>query len=204
LAYLSPARFISRLAHPTEDDLEEVSMGIAPAVVSFLIINPLNWYADWAWGLPLIVLTVVIHVIGLGQIGQSLFRVSRGMLDRRHPTFVFVVVVGATTLLATVLHAMEAGIWAGAYRLLGALPDSKSAMLYSLNALTSYGHTNLNLESRWQLIGAMEALNGWLLFGLTTAFLFAAIEKVWQSANRESSLAFDAVLVGKRTNSPGL
>jgi hypothetical protein len=28
-------------------------------------------------------------------------------------------------------------------------------------------------------MGALEALNGWLLFGLTTAFLFAMIEKVW-------------------------
>jgi hypothetical protein len=28
-------------------------------------------------------------------------------------------------------------------------------------------------------MGALEALNGWLLFGLTTAFLFAIIEKAW-------------------------
>ena len=35
------------------------------------------------------------------------------------------------------------------------------------------------LKSNWHLMGAMEALNGWLLFGLTTAFLFAVLEKVW-------------------------
>jgi hypothetical protein len=81
-------------------------------------------------------------------------------------------------LLATVLHGIEANIWAVAYRLLDALPDFKSAVLYSLNAMTSYGHTNLNLEPHWHLLGAMEALNGWLLFGLTTAFLFAVIEEV--------------------------
>ena len=52
-------------------------------------------------------------------------------------------------------------------------------MLYSLNALTSYGHTNLSLEDHWHLMGALEALNGWLLFGLTTAFLFAMMEKLW-------------------------
>jgi hypothetical protein len=34
-------------------------------------------------------------------------------------------------------------VWATAYRLLGALPDTKSAILYSLSALTSYGHANL-------------------------------------------------------------
>jgi hypothetical protein len=178
-------------------------MRIAPAAFSFLVVNPMAWYADWVWGFPLIVLTVVLHVLGLGQIGQNVFRVSKGILQRGHPTFVFVVVVGATTLLATTLHAMEAGIWAGAYRFLNALPDTKSAMLYSLNAMTSYGHENIDLESQWQLLGAMEALNGWLLFGLTTAFLFAAIEKVWQLANRDSPRAFDAVFVAKGTKTPG-
>lgn len=45
--------------------------------------------------------------------------------------------------------------------------------------MTSYGHTSLSLEGHWELMGALEALNGWLLFGLTTAFLFAMIQKVW-------------------------
>ena len=34
--------------------------------------------------------------------------------------------------------------------------------------MTSYGHANLFLEEHWQLMGALEALNGMLLFGLTT------------------------------------
>jgi len=32
--------------------------------------------------------------------------------------------------------------------------------------------------------GALEALNGMLLFGLTTAFLFALIQKVWPLGSR--------------------
>jgi hypothetical protein len=52
-------------------------------------------------------------------------------------------------------------------------------MLYSLSAMTTYGHASLFLEYKWQLMGALEALNGWLLFGLTTAFLFGIIKKVW-------------------------
>jgi hypothetical protein len=73
-------------------------------------------------------------------------------------------------LLATILHGTEVALWAGAYRFLGALPDNRSAMLYSLGAMTSYGHANLFLKAQWQLMGALEALNGMLLFGLTTAF----------------------------------
>ena len=96
----------------------------------------------------------------------------------------FAVIMGVAALLATLLHAVEAGAWAAAYRLLGALPDDKSAVLYSLSAITSYGHANLFLERQWELMGALEALNGMLLFGLTTAFLFAMIQKVWSLRSR--------------------
>jgi hypothetical protein len=61
-------------------------------------------------------------------------------------------------------------VWAAAYRLLGALPDNRSAMLYSLSAMTSYGHGTIFLDPHWQMMGALEALNGMMLFGLTTAF----------------------------------
>ena len=91
----------------------------------------------------------------------------------------FAVVMSITSLLVTVLHGIEAGLWAAAYRTLGALPDNRSAMLYSLNAITSYGHAELFLKKRWELMGASEALNGMLLFGLSTAFLFAMIQRVW-------------------------
>jgi hypothetical protein len=159
-------------------------MRLAQAVSSYFVDNPVTWGADWAWGLPLIVLTVVIHVLGLRLIGEKAMGLSGVIADQRHPTAVFVAVVGATTLLATSLHAIESGIWAAAYRLLGALPDQKSAMLYSLNAMTSYGHESLSLKDHWAMLGALEALNGWLLFGLTTAFLFAMIAKVWSLGSR--------------------
>jgi MFS superfamily sulfate permease-like transporter len=137
----------------------------------------LAWSGDWAWGLPLIVFTVLIHVAGFGLLSRKTLNASSHTI-RRRPIVIFIVVIGLTTLLATSLHALEAGIWAVAYRFLGALPDNRSAMLYSLNAMTSYGHTNLQLEDHWHLLGAMEALNGWLLFGLSTAFLFTVIERV--------------------------
>jgi hypothetical protein len=152
-------------------------MNIVLAVFTSIVVTPSNWHSDWVWGLPLIVLTVVIHVIGLGFINQRVLRFTSRSIVRCHPTFAFVVVMGVTTLLVTTMHGIEAAIWAAAYRILSALPDDKTAVLYSLNAMTSYGHDNLTLEVHWQLMGAIEALNGWLLFGLTTAFLFGILEK---------------------------
>jgi hypothetical protein len=153
-------------------------------ILGFLVADPMNWRADWAWGLPLIVLNVIIHALGLGLISQKVVRVTSATIARHLIIYKFVLVVGSATLLGTILHGIEAAIWAAAYRLLGALPDNKSAMLYSMNAMTSYGHTDLALARHWQLMGAIEALNGWLLFGLTTAFLFGVLERVWSSLGR--------------------
>ena len=77
-------------------------------------------------------------------------------MRRRVP--IFIAVIGRAALLATLLHGLESGLWALAYRGLGALPDGRSAMLYSLSAMTSYGHANLYLKDQWQLMGALEAL----------------------------------------------
>lgn len=144
-----------------------------------------TWTGDWAWSLPLIVLTVVIHVCGLAIIGERVVDVLGETVDRRRFMYKFAVVMAVTSLLATILHGTEAAIWAAAYRFLDALPNNRAAMLYSLSAMTSYGHANLFLNDRWQLMGALEALNGMLLFGLTTAFLFAMIQRVWPIGSRE-------------------
>src|ERR1700736_2155991 len=143
-----------------------------------------NWSGNWAWSLPLIVLTVLVHVLGLQFINDRVVRVLSGAMARRRFIPLFAAVMGVTALLATILHGIEVTIWALVYRDLGALPDDKAAMLYSLSAMTSYGHANLFLEEQWQLMGALEALNGMLLFGLTTAFLFAMIQEVWPIGSR--------------------
>jgi hypothetical protein len=87
--------------------------------------------------------------------------------------------MGGTALWAAILHGFESFVWGAAYRVLGALQDNKSAMLYSLGAMTTYGHENFQLAPHWRLMGALEALNGWILFGLTTAFLFSIMLKAW-------------------------
>jgi hypothetical protein len=146
--------------------------------------NATGWGGDWAWSLPLIVTTVVIHVIGLGLLHERVVWAAARLVERRHFTLLFAVAMGITVLLVTMLHAIEGFVWAGAYRLLGALPDIRSSVLFSLGAMTTYGGSDLDLQQHWRLMGALEALNGIILFGLTTAFLFAMIQEVW-AAGRE-------------------
>jgi len=139
-----------------------------------------NWGLNWLWGLPLIVLTVVIHAFSLGVIGKKVSAAFSSDRAARDLSTASILVMGGAALSAAILHAFEVAIWAGAYRFLGALHDNKSSMLYSMNAMTSYGHESLQLAPHWQMMGALEALSGWILFGLTAAFLFTVMQKVWQ------------------------
>jgi hypothetical protein len=141
------------------------------------------WGSNWLWSVPLIVVTVVFHAYALGLLNQLVSFVLNGHEKKHLADIVSLSVVGSTALFATVLHGIETSLWATAYYLLGGLPDRKSAMLYSLGAMTTAGGTYLRLESPWRLMGSIEALNGWILFGLTTAFLFNVIQEVWSHRN---------------------
>ncbi|MCX5495342.1 hypothetical protein OSH11_11540 [Kaistia dalseonensis] len=142
------------------------------------------WSADWLWGLPLVVSMLMLHVLGLGLIDEVIMRFVRPRGLRPGSIGNFVQVMTVAILAATLLHGIEASAWAISYRALGAVADSRSAMLYSLNAITAFGHANIYLAPQWQLMGALEALNGIMMFGLTTAFLFAIMQRVWPEGRR--------------------
>ncbi len=67
------------------------------------------WNSDWAWSLPLIVLSVLIHVIGLGLFNVKMVQVLTVAKDRRYFIYAFALGIGVTTIWATFLHAVEAG-----------------------------------------------------------------------------------------------
>jgi hypothetical protein len=140
--------------------------------------DALAWNGNWAWSLPLIVITVIFHVVGLVFINERAI-LAKNYLKKNHGFLLsFAPIMGVGALWVTLLHAIEGGIWAGMYWFLGALPDGRAALLYSLGAMTTYGHASAYLAPHWQLMGTLEALNGVILFGLTTAFLFNMIQEV--------------------------
>jgi hypothetical protein len=147
------------------------------------------WSNNWAWGLPLIVLTVLVHALALVEIRDRVVLQLPLVLRARRSSVVLAVLMVVSALLLTVLHAVEASAWAGAYVALGARADFASAMLYSLSAMTTYGHADVFLSTHWQLMGAIEALNGMMLFGLSVAFLFAVLRDHWPTRPRRKLAA---------------
>jgi hypothetical protein len=139
-----------------------------------------NWSTSWAWGLPLVLFTISLYSFGLIWISERLSSIMRLLRNpRRRRTGCLTLVIAATVLAVTVLHGLEGPTWAASYMMLGALPDWHIAMLYSLSAMTTYGHEEATLASHWRMMGALEAPNGMILFSLTTAFPFAGFQKAW-------------------------
>ncbi len=138
---------------------------------------------NWAWGLSLIALTIAIHTTGVVMMAVAGLRI-RARLETRnlsfwHTILIVVGVVGTAGLLLAGLHGIEATIWAAAYVWLGALNLPQNAILYSVDFMTTRGASGLMLEQHWRMMGALEAANGMLLFGISTAYIFAVMQVYW-------------------------
>ena len=71
-------------------------------------------------------------------------------------------------------------IWAAAYRLVGILPRRQFRRSLLAECDDGLRTRESGFGKTLQLMGALEALNGTLLFGLTTAFLFGITHRIWE------------------------
>lgn len=150
---------------------------------------------NWTWGISLIVLTLMVHALGVVMMALPGLRLRHwlGGLHLRPAQKVPIVVgvIAAVGMLLAVLHGIEAAIWALAYQWLGGLSTFNDALFYSVDSMTTRGASGLPLEQHWRMLGAVEAMDGMLLFGISTAYLFAVMQVYWPmlttNANRTSS-----------------
>lgn len=151
------------------------------------------WFDNWAWGVPLIVLTVLGHTFGLFAMRNRTVTALARYYDDENISLSFSLLMGAVVLFVTVLVAFEAALWAAVYIAIGAVPDLAHAMLYSLEALTTFGHADVYLATRWQFLGALEALNGVILIGLSTAFIYSLLRgaELRQKEMRKSCVSIE-------------
>ena len=81
------------------------------------------------------------------------------------------------------LHILEALLWALFYWQLpgkAGLSTFHDAFYFSVVTITTLGYGDITLKPEWQLLSGMEAMVGTVAFGLTTALLFAIIQKSWK------------------------
>jgi hypothetical protein len=142
----------------------------------------------WTWGFSLIVLTIAIHAIGVVVLALVSSRIRDRLANRPlgQPYVISIVIglVAGAGLLLAVLHGIEATIWAAAYLWLGAIDSPLEAILYSVDSMSTRGASGLTLQGHWRVMGALEAVDGMLLFGISTAYIFALMQSYWPMLTR--------------------
>jgi hypothetical protein len=140
-------------------------------------------HPSWSWGLSLIVLTMAIHaaaVVMLAFVGVRIrVRLETRGLNLWNLIAILICLTAVIGLLLAVLHGIECGIWAAAYLWLGALDSPVDALLFSVDSMSTRGASGLTLQRPWQMMGALEAVDGMLLFGVSTAYIFAVMQMYW-------------------------
>ena len=138
----------------------------------------------WAWGLSLIALTIAIHATVVTFMVAAMHSIRLRLEGRGHgllPMIAIVIVaITAMGLLLAVLHGIEAVFWAAAYVWLGALNSAEAAILFSINSMATRGAAALVVQPHWRMMGALEAADGMLLFGISTAFIFTVMQFYYQ------------------------
>lgn len=125
----------------------------------------------------MVVLTVIIHFSGLLLLMRLLSR--HGHELKAHES-----VLGQFGLLIVVvlgifaLHSIEIWLYALVYYLLGAITEFETALYFSTVTFTTVGYGDIVLAPEWRIFGAIEAANGWILFGWSTAFLIGLTGKL--------------------------
>jgi hypothetical protein len=124
-----------------------------------------------------------MHAAGVVLIANAIESIKANLQRRRlnylESTPGTVALMVAVALSLGILHAIESMLWAFVYVLLGALPSAADAALYSVDSMTTRGASGLLLDRQWRMMGATEAGDGMLLFGISTAFLFYVMHRVW-------------------------
>lgn len=87
----------------------------------------------------------------------------------------------ASSVLIVAMLAMLVGnllqmtVWAGLFSAVGEFEDFATAFYHSAVNFATLGYGDLVMSEEHRLLGALEAINGVMMFGLTTGLLFAVL-----------------------------
>ena len=125
----------------------------------------------------LVLLMTVIHGVGLLAVARFL-RLKKERLEERTLDAGAFVLMGAVGMSIFALHTLEIWVFAGFYMLVGAIDTLKEALFYSASAYATLGRPTDFFPDEWRLIGALEALVGFVLIGWSTAFIVSTMNRL--------------------------
>jgi len=100
--------------------------------------------------------------------------------DRKTEGFGFeTYVISMVVLILFVGHLVQIAIWAGLFVYLDEFADFATAFYHSAVNFASLGYGDIVMGEKWRLLGALEASNGVLMFGLSAGTLLAVMTNLF-------------------------
>ena len=88
-------------------------------------------------------------------------------------------VVSVVLLMLFFGHLLQIAIWAALFMYLQEFSDFLSAFYHSTVNFASLGYGDIVMSEKWRLLGALEACNGVLMFGLSAGTLLAVMTRLF-------------------------
>ena len=106
-------------------------------------------------------------------------RVARayGTKKRSYPSLRLITAMMATVSVLMAAHVLEVFVWALAYSIVDAAPAGTDLVYFAFVNYATLGYGDVTPVADWRLLGPITAMNGALLFGWSTAVIFAVLEK---------------------------
>ena len=124
-----------------------------------------------------VICTILIHALPLSATVNFVRREKR--LGRVGTSFwIDMGIVVLALLYALVAHLAEIALWALLFVVCGEFSDFGTAYYHSAVNYTSLGYGDLIMTPSWRLLGPLETANGMLMFGVSTAMIFAVIQRL--------------------------
>ncbi|BCX48344.1 ion transport 2 domain-containing protein [Haloferula helveola] len=114
-------------------------------------------------------------VLQLGAIALGI-RISMPLKHADSPTLLEGIrILGVLVTVLFFGHLFQIAVWATLFLGVGAIDDFATAFYHSTVNYSSLGYGDVVMEHPWRLAGALEACTGVMMFGVSTATLFAAL-----------------------------
>jgi len=133
-------------------------------------------------------ITIGVHAVALGATVQFV----RREYQFRHAGVGFwidVAIVAGVILLALFAHMVEITIWAVLFVACGEFTRLAPAFYHSAMNYTSLGYGDVVMSASWKLFGPLEAAVGLLMFGVSTAMIFAVMQRLFRTRSEAAATA---------------
>jgi len=133
-----------------------------------------------AVGAGAVVCTLLIHGLALATT-VHFFRYERRLGRAGASAWINFAIVVVTMMSAFVAHLIEIALWAALFVICGEFQEFGIAYYFSAVNYTTLGYGDLIMSPSWKLLGPLEAADGSLMFGVSTAMIFTVIVRLVQA-----------------------